>query len=546
MAPTVHDLLPGVQGFGWWQAPDQSVQLAFLNEVANQRGSLQIFRNITDPNPQPVRLLDNIFAPSSDGGANIVFAPAVGRLAVQRDSDNDNIFELWGLELGTGIASKLAAGLNFSAAYPPVFSPSGDQLAWGAMMLDATQALFLSRLTTGGSPLLVGGRAVRTEFTIAGSLLFTEGDPYRAGETRGLGYYGPTNTLRLYDGSGFPARVIQPGVRDSFATVGSYALFLVAGQGLSDGLYRIALDGTAPMSSCDPLAQTGCANGEGCFLRGPGDLATCGPAGGGGLQATCGADAECARGYQCFQGSCLQICASGGSACPGATPYCQTGPGNAYLGLCVTAPPPSNCDPVRKTGCTGTDSCQVSYDGVHSCGPAGGAADGQGCGQNADCSPGLGCFYDTAGGVLCRAYCDVNNPGTCPQQTPNCKGLPNTWVGYCVPAPDPVCDPVDQTNCAAENACFLDEFTGATSCVSPGAGGYNSACFGPYDCARGLGCFDGPNGRSCRPYCRVEQPNCPQDAPTCVYVAQGYGVCTDTGAGPPPPPPPSPDGGASL
>ncbi len=551
--PTVHNLLGNVNGFGWWQSPDLSVHLAFLDQVVNQRGSLRMLKDVTAPSPQPTTLVDRIWSPSGrDAGRNIVFAPSVGRLAVLRDSDDDQVPELWTVQLGidTSIASQLSGGVNvLSSPTAPVFSPAGDQLAWGAMMVD-TQSLFLSRLLSGGPPLLVGGTAMRTEFSSGGSLLFTEGDPYRVGATYPI-FYGPTSTLRLYDGAGYPARVIQPGVRPYFAIAGQYALFVVAGQGISDGLYRIALTGTPPMSSCDPLAQIGCPNGQGCFLSGPGDLATCAPSGGGGLQATCGTSAECARGYQCLQGFCAQICSTAGVPCPGATPYCQTGPGNASLGVCLTSAPPSACDPVASTGCTSPDVCQVTTDGQHTCGPAGNGVENQPCGQNSDCGRGLGCFYDPDGGWLCRPYCDTRTTGSCPQQTQVCQPLGPDWAGYCVTGGGaPVCDPTKQFGCAPDQACYVDGFNQTAICAYPGSNPPGSPCSGPYDCARGLHCLDeGPDyGQHCRQYCYYDQPtSCPVDAPYCFPVGQGFGACSAGGAQPPPPPPPPPpmpDGGA--
>jgi hypothetical protein len=538
-APTVRNLMPGTSGFGWYKAPDGSNQLAFMNEVVNQQGTLQKFVDVTTASPQPTRMVDGV---SSE---TLVFAPSVGRMAILRDTNNDQVLELWTMELGGGNLIKLSDAIDFSSSTPPLFAPAGDRLAWSATMADL-QSLFISPLIAGGMPKPVGGRPLRMEFTASGGLLFTEGDAYR-GETRGAtsipGYYGPLATLRLFDNMSYPSRVLQPGVRDYFALAGDYALFVVSGQGWSDGLYRISLGPPPAPSSCDPIAQNSCPSGSGCFLRGPGDVTSCGPAGSGGLQATCSADANCAPGYQCLQGACLKICSLPNPACPGETPYCQPGPGNAYLGVCLTAPPAGACDPVRRTGCASGDACRVEPDGQNVCSPSGGGGQGQFCEVASECQPGYGCLNDYDG-AQCRQYCDTRSPA-CPSENPACRGLPGTWVGYCAAATEPVCDPVQQTGCATGDACYLYDFSGATSCTLPGGSGPGAYCSVANECGRGLGCFEGPDGRRCRPHCYVETPTCPGEAPYCVPVGQGYGYCAP--GGPPPPPdggaPPPPDAG---
>ncbi|HTN83319.1 MAG TPA: hypothetical protein VL242_06530 [Sorangium sp.] len=74
--------------------------------------------------------------------------------------------------------------------------------------------------------------------------------------------------------------------------------------GLDDS--SVGFVGPAPVGTCDLLAQTGCAEGEACQYSG-GSFPSCGipgttPPGGACSGETCGA------GYQCYNGTCREIC----------------------------------------------------------------------------------------------------------------------------------------------------------------------------------------------------------------------------------------------
>jgi hypothetical protein len=531
--PMVRDVVPATSGFAWWQAPGGANQLLFIRDIVGMRGTMG---KIADPaNPQPVVVADKVYP------FQIVFSGATGRMAVVRDANDDFVYELWAIDLGSGALTQLASGMSFASG-ASMFSPDGNKLAWGAYVGDKP-TMFLSSLSMSSAPPLpIGGSAMRLEWTSVGSLLFTEGVGYRVS---GVTPIGSQATLRLYDGGSYPPRVLQPGVRDHFAVTGDQVLFVVSGQGGSDGLYRLRLGAPPGTSSCDPLQQNGCDEGSACFLRGPGDVTACGIHGSGGLQASCSANTDCYPGYQCHDGACWKICDVNGSVCPGETPYCQVAPGNASLGLCFPPPPEAACDPVRMTGCFGGEVCQVNSDGIHVCAPPGGAGVGQTCEQTGECSAGLGCYFD-GDGTRCRPYCDTRSPA-CPSQTPLCRYGGGSWVGYCAaPSGETGCDPVEQSGCS-ESSCYGYQAGGYTACQPAGALPANTPCSASGDCASGLGCFDGINGRLCRPYCYLGASTCPQEASYCQGFAPGYGYCMPYPDFPPPPDgsaPPPPDGGA--
>jgi hypothetical protein len=531
--PTVRNLEPGTQGFGWYHPPGGPSQLMMLSKLSNPFGSLGRIADLD--NPQLVTVADKVLLES------IVFDPAAGKAAGVRDTNNDQRFELWAIDLMTGALTELASPIAWGPGGR--FSPDGSKLAWATTATERTVLNLSPVAASAGPPLPLGEYPNHVAFTSNGALLFTEGFAYSpAGRPTGRAtYYGQQTTLRLHDGISYPPRALQPNVRDHFAVVDDQVLFVIGNQGASDGLYRFQVGSPPPPITCDPLQPSSCGAVAGCRLRGPGDVTACTASGAGTDDAPCGTDAACAPSYQCHAESCRRICASGGSACPPAAPYCQVAPGNASLGLCFPAPPPSGCDPVRGTGCLTGLTCQVAQTGQHSCATAGGATVDQPCQGSGDCAPGLGCFSGGGGTTTCRPYCDTRGPSCGPNSY--CNYIDATWVGYCsVPVgPPPACNPVTQTGCAEGSACYaFPGGGGTTGCELPGTVQNYQTCNLASDCARGLGCFDGPDGRRCRPHCYFDSPeSCPGAEPYCNFVGGNYGFCT------PFPPPMPTDGGAT-
>jgi hypothetical protein len=113
--------------------------------------------------------------------------------------------------------------------------------------------------------------------------------------------------------------------------------------------------------------------------------------------------------------------------------------------------------------------------------------------------------------------------------------LPGSRWGTCVTAatadagpPPPVsCDPLGQTGCSRpEDACYAFASSSELACLLAGTQTWFSTCNVHSDCNRGAGCFDGPNGRLCRPYCRLGAAECPGQAPVCMTIGRSdYGVC---------------------
>ncbi len=93
---------------------------------------------------------------------------------------------------------------------------------------------------------------------------------------------------------------------------------------------------------CDVLAQSGCSDGEGCYIVDASGTTSCRPAGRGGAGDPCRQQEDCRPGFYCGgalgEGRCVRICALDGSdgGCPSEEGSCvRAGASPEGTGLCV-------------------------------------------------------------------------------------------------------------------------------------------------------------------------------------------------------------------
>jgi hypothetical protein len=199
-----------------------------------------------------------------------------------------------------------------------------------------------------------------------------------------------------------------------------------------------------PAGKCNYQLGTGCQPGFGCrpqfTATSPDVNPGCEPAGTGVVGSTCKAQADCAAGYYCAEGSCRkQCCAGDWSACdPGESCIRQVSvhAGDSIvdsgLGLCF---PVNDCDPLQPGPCNGvaTRECKiVDPTGAVACEPLTTAREGDDCAPSSACAAGLSCVLDKCR-KLCRAVvggtpaCTADE-GTCIHFNRDPKG-----VGECTP-----------------------------------------------------------------------------------------------------------------
>lgn len=202
--------------------------------------------------------------------------------------------------------------------------------------------------------------------------------------------------------------------------------------------------------ACDPLAQTGCPDGQRCI---PGPIPSCSAVIGVAKEgASCASSESCQVRMVCAQSaasgaaaqsSCIAICDASGTSEAGtcADGYrCDAlvdGDGfalPAHQGTCIL----EHCNALTDFGCKDSEKCYAASKPV--CGFPGNNQLGQACEKVIDCGVGLICIQGSDGQRLCRGKCDTtgDNPAfACPSgevcvavNGSDGSPLPNN-VGFC-------------------------------------------------------------------------------------------------------------------
>jgi hypothetical protein len=216
-------------------------------------------------------------------------------------------------------------------------------------------------------------------------------------------------------------------------------------------------------STCDLVPNRGCGAAQTCSYAYAGGARTnaCLAPGARALGEVCAASTDCARGLNCLNGFCLELC------CPGAAPdSCMTGTTCGAVTLTISAgvtddvglcgctiggaacPAGHYCDPTSDTRgiCLAQGSCdrlmqdcpsgQGCYGTIRECATAGTVAEDGACTAHRDCMPGLWCRNVSADVSQCTRYCEVGGPDVCPAGTMCMSfGDDEPQVGGCYPPP---------------------------------------------------------------------------------------------------------------
>lgn len=166
-------------------------------------------------------------------------------------------------------------------------------------------------------------------------------------------------------------------------------------------------------SSCNPVTQGGCGEGQKCTLIEDG--ATCSSDGTLASGTVCNVDDDqCVRGTGCVEGYCREYCVA--SRCDTAPEYrCESGLCTSHaITTCSVA-----CDPLSPT-CGSGQECYLPFSGgceTPGCLKPGAVQVGDACAFPNDCASGLTCAGETVatlGYPTCRKRCLT--------AAPNCDG----------------------------------------------------------------------------------------------------------------------------
>jgi hypothetical protein len=209
-------------------------------------------------------------------------------------------------------------------------------------------------------------------------------------------------------------------------------------------------------TNCDPLAQTGCATGQKCYVAVNGQF-LCKSVGTKTLGQTCtsGVGDDCIAGLHCASDGTPPVCraycrtdsdctqapaASGGTPEPTNVPRCFEALNASTVKLCSLS-----CDPIGAgAGCPTGRACGFFQDGVGDeytdCYAPGSVGDGQVCMSVSDCTQGETCAATGTMAAHCRKACrtagGVTNNGDCSNATDQCNplgGVSNPIFSACCP-----------------------------------------------------------------------------------------------------------------
>ena len=196
-------------------------------------------------------------------------------------------------------------------------------------------------------------------------------------------------------------------------------------------------DGPGACDPCDPVAQCGCADGEGCHVGGDAPEPTCSPAGDLGEEGACATDADCAAGFACHAelglgGHCQAYC-NQDDDCGGGVRLCNRPVAGTDVRTCT-----SDCDPLDTVACGLEQKCTLSEgaDGRWDarCLQHGGAIDFEECIEQWDCAPGYLCVEVDVQFAECEPFCVVGDSCTsgsiCSSFLPSVV-LGGVEYGYC-------------------------------------------------------------------------------------------------------------------
>jgi hypothetical protein len=206
-------------------------------------------------------------------------------------------------------------------------------------------------------------------------------------------------------------------------------------------------------------------------------------------------------------------------------------------------PPPPECaaEPCKLTspqcGCPAGQMCEYVSGSVE-CVTEAPAKLGEEC-MPYGCAAGLHCLQFFGAPSTCHAWCDGDGDcvdgGRCVITLSD--GFPQRLCST-------RCDPITSENCSLPGSkcallLSLESQEWYTSCGAEGAGMEGATCADTGDCAVGHHCVSIDLTETCRPYCLVQNPQCPTGQ-TCVNfdpssVVDGviYGVCVLPPATPP-------------
>ncbi len=162
------------------------------------------------------------------------------------------------------------------------------------------------------------------------------------------------------------------------------------------------------------------------------------------------------------------------------------------------------CDPIANSGCGPDAQCVLSgADPTFArCSLEGTAGEGDRCGDDVRCGPGLYC----TGFGACMRYCEVGASDSCGGSDCRAFSTPLVYAGKTYGACRPDCDILTQTGCGEGTSCTRAFGWSSKLCLPTGARQHGETCDDQNRCVKGAIC----NGGICARYCNKETETDPE------------------------------------
>lgn len=208
-------------------------------------------------------------------------------------------------------------------------------------------------------------------------------------------------------------------------------------------------------------------------------------------------------------------------AAPGSTDDTASGPGDTAGGAKDAASTShddagnvvySPCNPFTNAGCSNGQKCAGFQTADRTlalaCGDKGSKAENDTCAQTLtsglqtgdDCGDGLSCF-NVGGKTICRKACPATGADPCPNGETCSMTVPGfNDPKFCTtPAQPTTCQPLEQTGCPANQACYYS--TKGAVCATAGTIAAGSKCNNSNDCVKGSTCLTINGSGACHAFC---------------------------------------------
>jgi hypothetical protein len=192
------------------------------------------------------------------------------------------------------------------------------------------------------------------------------------------------------------------------------------------------------------------------------------------------------------------------------------------------------CDPFTNSGCSGGKKCTALQQSNNTlalgCGDKGTKTEGVTCSQTVtsgtqtgdDCADGLACF--NIGGTTCHKICATSGTDTCPATETCSLGNVGGLTGLTFCQPIVTCQPLEQTGCPANQACYFG--TKGAVCAPPGSKQPGEACTNANECVPGSNCLVVGTG-ICTSFCSTADGG----TPACSGASTGGTLCIALSSG---------------